>query len=298
MVVAIIAALAGLLIPVLSRARKQAAATRTRADLQAITTALEAYRADFGDYPRVEFTTGITNTPPARPESPTGAEILCWALIGPADLAEANTGAAPPAGQHAIQDGADGPGFRVRTMFDTTTNKWVGAGRVYGPYLPADKFRLGIQGGTIPTSKLQFCILDSNGNPILYAPASPKRLSPQAAYLPATTALVTTSLNPQQTTIWDFTDVDTVNTQYFRHAGEGDSTNALKRFQILLGDYNSGTPSASTNFNGVIDTGETAATTGPFILWTAGPDGKFGTDSVAPTDRELRNCDDITNFNQ
>jgi hypothetical protein len=32
------------------------------------------------------------------------------------------------------------------------------------------------------------------------------------------------------------------------------------------------------NYNGVIDATETPVTTGPYLLWSAGPDGVFGND--------------------
>src|SRR6266446_5631755 len=51
--ISVIVLLAGILLPVVLNARKSARQTRIAADLQTIATGLEAYKADFGDYPRL-----------------------------------------------------------------------------------------------------------------------------------------------------------------------------------------------------------------------------------------------------
>jgi prepilin-type N-terminal cleavage/methylation domain-containing protein len=82
-VIGLIALLASLALVAMSKVRRQAAIHRVKGDFQAITTALEAYNADFHSYPMA--------TAPAR-------YILAKALIGPGSAAE---------------DGEDGPGFRT-----------------------------------------------------------------------------------------------------------------------------------------------------------------------------------------
>ncbi|HZZ43435.1 MAG TPA: type II secretion system protein [Tepidisphaeraceae bacterium] len=301
-VVGIIAGLIAILVPFIGHARKQAEITRTRADLNTIAAALEAYKADFGDYPRVEYTPGIANVAGSRPEPPTGAQILCWALIGPAPMAEKN----PLSTNHAIQDGADGPGFRTRPplagvdgVLGTTDD--VPQGRVYGPYIPVDKFKIGDPSPIPSTSQLMWSILDSNHRPILYFPASPKKLDPTiqtgtAAYIGQTTAASPTPvplpLTAIQTFVWDLTD--NLGVTYTDDTGSSatafvrnSDTYAVVRISAMLGDM---------NHNGRIDTGETAATTGPYILWAAGPDGNFGPDSQTPTTTDTAKCDDVTNF--
>ena len=62
---------------------------------------------------------------------------------------------------------------------------------------------------------------------------------------------------------------------------------------VLMGDINN---------NGLVDTGEQAASTGPYLLWAAGPDGFYGpithpsTTLAGPV--EIGKCDDVTNFRQ
>lgn len=144
-VIGIIVLVLSIATPMISRAWRNGDRARTSADLQAIATALEAYRQDHGDYPEV---------PPPTSGSPLeyqGAVTLCRALIGPAD-------AAPPNG-----DGADGPGFRTRGK----------SGRVYGPYLKPESFSLGnpstsTTAGTGPDRRPFFAILDRYNKPILY----------------------------------------------------------------------------------------------------------------------------------
>src|SRR4051812_6524170 len=51
-VIGIIMTLAAILLPALNTAYRNASRARMAGDLQAIVTALEAYKADFGDYPR------------------------------------------------------------------------------------------------------------------------------------------------------------------------------------------------------------------------------------------------------
>src|SRR5829696_9407753 len=71
-VIGIIVLLAGLLLPMLYKTYRSASRTRLAADLNSIGVALDAYKSDFGDYPRV-------------PAAGTGFAVLGKALIGPGD---------------------------------------------------------------------------------------------------------------------------------------------------------------------------------------------------------------------
>src|SRR5690242_20010658 len=103
-VIGILAALAGILLPAVARARGAALRVAMQADLQTVVLALDAYRSDFGDFPRPDrFVTSPFQ----------GSAIICWALIAPGP---------------ATQDGADGPGFRLRGTY----------GQVKGPYVSID----------------------------------------------------------------------------------------------------------------------------------------------------------------
>jgi hypothetical protein len=72
---------------------------------------------------------------------------------------------------------------------------------------------------------------------------------------------------------------------------------AIQRLRMMLGDKNN---------NGMIETAnnETAASTEPYLLWSAGPDEIFGPDAsmAAPNGtldlKDVEKCDDITNFRQ
>jgi prepilin-type N-terminal cleavage/methylation domain-containing protein len=85
-VIGIIVLLAGLGLPMVLRAYKSGTKMRSQADLQTITTALNAYKQDFGEYPRVP----VPNTGPA---------VLCMALVGPfgdGQIRDPNNPTAPP----------------------------------------------------------------------------------------------------------------------------------------------------------------------------------------------------------
>jgi type II secretory pathway pseudopilin PulG len=263
-IIGIIALLATVLLPMVNQAYRQAARASTAADLQVICQALEAYKHDFGDYPRIDR----VNNPTLKV---TGAALLCWALVAP--------GPATSADPLNPGDGADGPGFRLR---GTT-------GDVKGPYLPPDRFRIGtaarltglIQppglansgGGPSPAqfNNSQDVLADRNYRPILYFPATPGAVptaAPNGFMAPSATA---------PPSLFVFGD----NAVYLQppYCNPADLTrNANNGWQVLsyrLGD---------ANFNGVIDPGETAITNGPYLLWSAGPDGIFGNDDDVMSD--------------
>ncbi len=73
--VAIILVLVSLIVPALNMVRSSADMARQRAQFHSIDIALEAFRADYGDYPRSEDTVDTTNGYP-------GAQKLAEALIG------------------------------------------------------------------------------------------------------------------------------------------------------------------------------------------------------------------------
>ena len=145
-VIAIIVVLIGLVSPMAARAWKQGQRTRTAADLQAIASALEAYRQDHGDYPEIGM--------PPRPvpyQDFNGARWLCQALVAPRRAAPTST---------ADGDGADGPGFRTRGM----------SGKVWGPYLRPEQFKLGnpSRGPAATDNEAYLTLFDKNNKPILY----------------------------------------------------------------------------------------------------------------------------------
>jgi type II secretory pathway pseudopilin PulG len=320
-VISIIVLLAGLLLVAVNRVFRQGSDTRAAADLASIATALEAYKQDFGDYPRVTQTN-------------TGAAVLCKALIGPsphAPLSGArnagqflavpagtinitylsmidNNSTTPPGSnddwvRFDVLDGADGQvdsggkrigqnGFRTGPKTIDDNDDGIPdrpGGKVWGPYLQPEKFLTKPDIGVL---------LDFRGNPILYFPAK------EAANVAQPNGYVSNGNTPRY-------DINN-GYRYFFHPGETGATanlNALARIQVMFGDV---------GCNGALDTqfgvAESDGATGvPYVLYSAGADGVFGppTDAargkpivVNPTDNATvkqnaaarQVCDDVVNF--
>jgi prepilin-type N-terminal cleavage/methylation domain-containing protein len=242
-VIGIIVLLAGILLPVINRARRQANKARLALDLQALVTALEQYKGDVKDYPRVVA-------------AGQGSQTLADALLGP---------------------GPSRVGFSIRV-----------GGKKYGPYIQADKFKIAdgstkyvdVVGKTIPLG----CLLDMNGNPILYYSASLAKLD---ITQPGAFVGSNTTYGAPFPFLYNYADNDDGSEPRFT---------AVSMLCAMLGDYSG---------NGAIDGGETAVTTGPYLLWSAGPDGFFGpmneggkqlTSSDTPTKADVARSDDVTNF--
>lgn len=323
--IGIIVLLVGILVPLVRTSYVKAGRLRAQADLETIRTALEAYRQDHGDIPRL---------PQGPQDKNLGAAILGKALLGPygdgllpnnspdnsdppdyiatvdyvaGDVFKSggysyvtlvNAAAGMPAADTSIfgkfdpKDGADGPGFRKRAG---------GAGPVSPPYLQPGK--IGVRGTYL---------LDHYGNPILYFPANPRKrdltqilAAPHAPYVDQTDFSTATSAEPQPT----FNANDNLE-PFARRAGDGkraaaevgNDDPALARIRIMLGDFNT---------NGYIDSvnGAETAVTVPYLLWSAGPDQLLGplnvnavlSASQAQVDEyraAVPKCDDITNFRQ
>ncbi len=273
-VVGIIALLAGLVLPALLHARRTAIVTRTKSDLALIGTALEAYKHDFGDYPRfaspLDDKESEANAVPGRGtwldySADRGARLLCFALIAPGP---AGTGAA--AVDTGGQDGADGPGFRGRrTLIAGTTTL---AGKVYSPYIDSSKFKIQSTQPNMSDAKL----LDGSGMPILYYPAlpGPAQTSINNGYINSVT-INSSFVAGTPLPLYNFFDNSAVwNLRY--------GVAALDQFRKLTGDL---------DFNGTIEPakGESAVTSQPYLLWTAGADAAFGLDAAGKSD-------DVCNF--
>jgi prepilin-type N-terminal cleavage/methylation domain-containing protein len=276
-VMGIIVLLLGLVGPAILKAWRSGDRAATLADLHAISMALEAYKQDHGDYPRVREDSGVPKTPSTddAPNPPTGAQILCQALIAP--LPQKVPGAAGT-NKRLAQDGAEGPGFRTRTQ-----------GPVFGPYLAPEKFKVGDPAKPTdplgPTPKwLLLTILDHYNRPILYFPASAVKRNLNVDGTPHPYVDLS-EVTKSEASLYDASD----NVPTF----EMNAQNALKKIRLMLGD---------SNANGFIDTGETAYT-GPFLLWSGGPNEVFGPtggeaypNNNAPDAQDADKCDDITNF--
>jgi prepilin-type N-terminal cleavage/methylation domain-containing protein len=261
-VIGIVVLLLSLLSPMVTRAWKAGDRTRTAADLQAIASAQEAYKADHCTYPMPTLAAGIPSAPD-RPNPPTGAQLLCFTIVAPAPAKE--PGYSPTVSRRWKQDGADGPGFRTRG-FD---------GRVYGPYLPADRFKLANPDNPTDTNPLTLAILDRYNRPILYYPA---RGRPN---IRVTNGFVKD---------WDYLAPPAPKYNVRDNPGAMDE----RTMRVMLGD---------TNANGMIDAGETPKAEADFLLWSAGPDETFGPPQGMPLNtpenvrKAVEKSDDVTNFN-
>ena len=160
--------------------------------------------------------------------------------------------------------------------------------KVRDAYLQPDKFKTN---GTD--------ILDRNGIPILYFPASPANHQLQTVPTGARGYIAdpTVATNVRKSrSMFDPTD----NLVPFRAAGEVNDNNSIQRFCAMLGDADPVNASASTNADGIINGNEQPlAAQRPFILWSAGADGVFGPNTAAgkansPVD--TRATDDVTSF--
>lgn len=301
--IGIIAVLAAILLPFISRAFRQSKKLRTQADFQTIAMALEAYKQDFGDIPRVAI-----DPINGGPQHNTGAAILGKALLGPfgdgsrtatdpptydpllpykaGDCVQYSSKSwlalkALPAGVTPVNgeywtyfdpiDLLDGPGFRVRR-----------GGKPYGPYLQVGKIKS--QG---------VYLLDPDSNPIAYFAAKPGRADVTKAPAASTPGpYVDLSQVDKPAPLYDAYD----NFELFRHDEPFNATDpiVLKRIQIMMGDYKP---------NGYIESAESeTAISQPFVLWGAGPDGVFGPTGYTPTmvaadnAKAVNDCDDVTNF--
>ncbi len=264
-VIGIIALLAGILLPVLIRAMRTGERTQTAALIQTVSVALDAFYNDHQEYPQVQGTNmggialGRSLYAPGPDTTLTGTQAQAWV-----------SGQAYKYGEVVLDTTTtyvcitDTPTGGAATSNTTYWQPLTYADGADGP-----GFRKRGTQGTIYTYlqpdryKIRgLAILDSFDNPVLYYPARPTKPNLTAAdgYVSNTGAPL-------------------YNTTYAQ------GFLAQNNMRLMLGDI---------NMNGQIDAGETPAFTGPYILWSAGPDAKFG--PTATTTSEAARCDDVTNF--
>lgn len=330
LVIGIIGLLAGILLPAVNKTYQRAIVLRTQADLQAIATGLEAYKADYGVYPPLSgtvYSPAYTGTDVSGPNS--GAAVLGKALLGPMDEAhyytaagaaidnlqnppavfdpaktyqagdvvlvgtaptyaiyttaqpapgasifvcvrnETNGSAHAPTGGAADSwwtrfvpyDGLDGNGARNRlaAIADNNGLPHASAGKAYGPYLEAGRFKTN---GPV--------ILDRNGSPILYFTVD-KLATPTQGL-----GFVSRHSYPRVTTpVASREPLSMINANDNLGAFADDSATPVEpvatlfaKVAITLGDYNT---------NGSNNPGaEPPVPQVPYLLWTAGADKRFG----------------------
>jgi prepilin-type N-terminal cleavage/methylation domain-containing protein len=307
-VIGIIVILAAVLLPMVTRSRRQAQDIRTAADMQSIGTALEAFKQDHGDYPRTE--PGSMNTgfamlgrylygplgdgaaPPAPPptDPPTydgaveylpGDVVLQGAATFVAMLP--NTGVPTSTKTTWAQcanltDMLDGPGIRMRV-----------GGKKFGPYVAPEKMTM-----------RGLAFTDNNSRPILYFPGRPGKVSNYAKPAVVTPATLTYVMRSSMTSPPDNKavmkyDADD-NLEFFRRGATEPDADVLRRIQAAVGDLDG---------DGWINSPETAAADAGYILWSPGRDEKYGPEiDASPTppntwDKgDWDKSDDIVSFRQ
>jgi prepilin-type N-terminal cleavage/methylation domain-containing protein len=289
-VVGIIVLLAAIILPAIKQAQLHASRASTAADLLVISEALEAYKADFGDYPRLDH-----KDHPGLPRV-IGAPLLCWALVAPGPAISQPL--ATQGGLSSPGDGADGPGFRLR---GTT-------GPVKGPYLPPDRFLIGTidwvgvvhQPGLVTANALQTAnfdnaedvLADRNNSPILYFAATrgaAATSSPNGFVKPPLPLLWTKPSQPPA--VFYFED-NQIYLNLLKPPSASDPGHPGGNPLNLTRDPNRGWQVMAyrlgdANYNGTIEPGEVPVTTGPYLLWSAGPDTIFGNDDDVMCDGTL-----------
>lgn len=265
-VIGIIVLLVGILLPTIMSARRNAEKNAVRMELHTIALALDAYKADFKDYPR-------------PPTGQRNYRLLAWALIGPYDETGGPSDPLNPSKQ--MTDGADGPGFR--TVFDPVTKK--SSGKLWGPYLSPEKFRVATPAVNLdfPTTPvdLRWDILDRYGSPIEYFPKWHN-------YRPGDNLFGTTVPSPPATpnAVYDFQQQWQKDpTQPATGVLAPNPQTAVNYLRKALGD---------DDLNDVINAQETIQETPPFLLLSRGPLRSFSSNS--DIQNKFAKCEEITNL--
>ncbi len=303
-VIGIIVVIMGMLLVMLVVAYKRGLHQRYLADISTISTALDAYKSDFGDYPRPSgnsagfavLAEALVGPGPAAltpaavssmniPTTVTGGSVAGQVLVdstsAPTNISIALAPTGTSSGSFWMSanagyvDGNDGPGWRMR----------ANGGRVYGPYLAPDKWHMADNSG-----RPLCALLDPDGSPILYFAAA--KPSPNIA-LPngyAQDSHLTPAAHPE----FDMADNWMILSSTSSSAATSED-NARLMFQFMLGDLDGDGAITSNGTKGP----ETALATAPYILWCAGPDRGFGftyTGNYAADKKTLSQADDVTNL--
>ncbi len=317
-VVGILVVLAAILVPTISAVRKQAARAATRFTINTVAVGLDAYKQDMGSYPAVRWNIGDANSavagthPRKAHNPPSGSQVLAWALVGFADsgAADAELGG----------DGADGPGIR---KLGTT-------GRVYGPYIQLDRFKLvdlrsflssPPTGSDVPTPDnwRSIGLADENGIPIIYLAAGsprPRRFDELSgasgtqygtyiAFPSGSPSTNDTDPRDHPNTLWDPRDAvftrgaATLHLLTINRSGMT-SAEANRQLAMMLGDFDthnaSGAVTSANSPDGRLGPGEVGLVGSEYFLAMAGEDEMFGTEENTPTRAKAIKTDDVSNL--
>jgi prepilin-type N-terminal cleavage/methylation domain-containing protein len=313
-VVGIIALLIGLLVPTLMTALQQSDRSRLNNHMQAISSALEAYKTDFNAYPLTSIDVGPSFAPAASSAGDAssfdnrinanglrGARLLAKALVGSTPAVFGNNRAPGNIAPRTDEDGADGPGFRVPDRTGTLPARTtafapvaVGAetGKVYGPYLSGAFGKVSNTDGSgnlLTTTPMDdsAVLIDPLGKPVLYFPQNAGFAGMVRVDLGTTTDGFGRFIGNSATVgagLYDFND----NSQFLQNSGSTVASLAQRNMSRLLGDVNT---------NGFIDGSDTQkGTLAPYLLWFSGPDRVFGIASGSEDNVAQSKIDDVTNI--
>jgi hypothetical protein len=190
-----------------------------------------------------------------------GQEVLTRALIGPGD---------------ELTDGHAGPGWKARR-----------GGKLQPAYLPADKFKLvDPTNPRMPNPPLNTAVVgDRYSMPILYYPANP------GGNVNAASGYVAAAPYASQTEA----AVDRATPMF----NANDNIGRLPELHLrrLLGDKTPSPGDGGINVPPVDPANvEAAAFTGPYLLWSAGPDETYGLRDPNQLPGPGNRSDDVANF--
>lgn len=315
-VIGIILVLAGIALPILIKSYSSAEKNKARADLNTIAVCLEAYKQDYGDYPRT-----LTDPATGATIANTGAATLCKALVGPGNALPTTTAwsgsptvyspgdmvvdggvtflciqTIPTSGGNAYaptsnasywvrfadEDGLNGPGWRPR----------AGA-KPQAAYLNLDRFKL---------RDMMLCNKDNF--PVLYYPANPTM--PRIDKVPGA---ITAAPDPTGGRYGGYVGITpTIAGQPYPLYNASDNLTFMSSnmLEALLGDY-----SLNGGIEATLGQETPFATQVKFVLISPGPDGAYGPSSPAlqgnpattaaqwtNNKASVQGCDDVTNFDR
>jgi prepilin-type N-terminal cleavage/methylation domain-containing protein len=316
-VVGIIVVLITLLVPVITGAIRGGDRARLNAHMQAIATALEAYKTDFNAYPVTSFDVLPSRAPAASVPNDSsswdnqinadglrGARVLAKALVGPQDAVYLATRNPANVAPRTDEDGADGPGFRIADrsgQLPARSTSFVPValgeerGKVYGPYLTgafgkvsnSDSAGALVSGARFDDSAV---LVDALGKPVLYFPQTVANLRnvgiDNASNTDGLGGLICDTSANMSGGLYDIND----NKAFI----STDGALAIRNLGRVLGDRNNDN---STLTSGHIAAGEAMKPTpAPYLLWFAGPDQTFGSPSGAEDNVAQTKIDDVTNI--
>jgi hypothetical protein len=291
---------------------RQGQRARTAADLNAIATALEAYKTDFGDYPRLIYGGTLPYNGTGSGASLLGKALLglggqdgvtsingnVWTYSGSTTYfagqvvlsssaqyvaLQTTTGNPPAAGSlfwQPVPIGTNDPTGQTGGGFDGAD----GPGFRVRPGTPGQTWLGHVYGPYLQSDKFKpigLAIADSFGNPILYYPANPARPSVTlstgtvgsgGAYVGTAPAVVEGTAPTTPSSPCQSLYNYSDNDTVALNLAAGSTAFTPAFSDIKVMEAMLG----DYGFNGYIASGETPATTAAYLLWSAGPDGVYG----------------------